>query len=245
MSLNFTSTIFALSSMNFTLDCSTSLAWLEQQGSQALVPIAALNNSINVAFLRAILPAKFDTISDQSLFGLYDQLATAKPSFWYDPAVEAVQVGCSAPQLAKTLPFGSLDLTQNCFAAAASYSNSLCAVNGPQSFTDGDQSGWTVDRLGNSQWIVGGPSATPPNATSTLIMLRSALPSQYQNVSDVELGAWASLIIEQPNNFTNKSQIAHLCDVCLADFCAAADFTGNPDIAGIGVSKFLIIQDKY
>jgi hypothetical protein len=66
-------------------------------------------------------------------------------------------------------------------------------------------------------------------------MLRSALPSRYRNISEVKLATWASLAMGNKTNFLYGPQGSHICDVCLKEFCVAAAFTGNPDIAGIGV----------
>jgi hypothetical protein len=226
MALNVTTTIEALSSMNFTANCATSTRWLEAQGSLVSQP----DDSINVDLLRAALPTDFNSLSNQTLSDLYSQLTISKPSLWYEPTVESIQAGCLAPKLATVLSFGELDLTANCSATAAFYSNRLCAVNGPQS-------GWTVDKLGNSKWIVGDAFSNPLNSSLGLAMLRSAVRNQYHNVSEVELATWASLTIGQTSDFTNKSQVAQICKVCLREFCEDASFTGNPDIAGIGVSS--------
>jgi hypothetical protein len=60
----------------------------------------------------------------------------------------------------------------------------------------------------------------------------NAKPAQKH--SDVELGTWASLAATDTDNST--SQEAKICKSCMPEFCAAAAFTGNPDIGGIGVS---------
>src|SRR5437764_243749 len=223
MALNATT---ALSSMNFTANCSTSARWLEAQGSQVSQP----DDSINVDFSRAALPTDFSSLSNQTLSDFYNQLAISKPSFWYEPTVESIQAGCLAPELAKVLSFGELNLTVNCSATAAFYSNRLCAVNGPHS-------GWFFETQGNSKWIVGDAFSNPLNSSLGLAMLRSAVPSQYHNVSEVELATWAFLAIGQTSDFINMSQVAQICKVCLREFCEDASFTGNPDIAGIGVSS--------
>ena len=129
MALSATTAIAALSSMNFTANCSTSARWLEAQGSQVSQP----HGSININFLRAPLPTDFSSLSNQTLSGFYSQLVISKPSLWYKPTVESIQTECMAPELAVALSFGELDLTVNCPATAACYSNRLCAVNVPQS----------------------------------------------------------------------------------------------------------------
>jgi hypothetical protein len=125
--------------MNFTADCSASIRWLDAQGSQPSDP-DSLNN---VAFLRAALPVSSDSLSNLTLSNFYDQLVVAKPSIWYDPAVEDIQTGCLAPELVSALSLSDLDFAANCSATATFYANKLCAINGPKS-------GWSLGVLGNS-----------------------------------------------------------------------------------------------
>jgi hypothetical protein len=51
-------------------------------------------------FLRNILPADFSSFSRQTLSDLNSRLAIAEPGIWCESAVDSIQAGCLAPELA-------------------------------------------------------------------------------------------------------------------------------------------------
>lgn len=93
-----------------------------------------------------------------------------------------IQDGCLALDLVQVqvLSFEGLDFSRDCVATASYYGNALCAINGPQS-TDGTLATlWTVESLGDYQWLHSIPPAQSLNSTAGLAMLLSALPNQYR-----------------------------------------------------------------
>jgi hypothetical protein len=235
MDLGVTSIITALNSMNFTANCSASVDWLNLQGSLSPDSNAVFNTSelVNTAFLRAALPPEFRSLSYATISDFYGQLASLQPYIWLRPASESIQAGCRAPELVQDLSFEDIDLSRDCVATAKYYGNTLCAINGPQQ-SSSDGTLWTVEGVGDYQWLQGTHPIQGLNSTAGLAMLRSALPNQYKNILDVELGTWTSPAATATDN--NTSQGAKICKACMPEFCAAAAFTGNPDIGGIGVS---------
>jgi hypothetical protein len=92
-----------------------------------------------------------------------------------------IQDRCLAPDLVQVqvLSFERLDLSRGCVATASYYGNTLCAINGPQSTDSTLATLWTVESLGDYQWLHGIPPTQSLNSTAGLPMLLSALPNQY------------------------------------------------------------------
>jgi hypothetical protein len=237
MSLN-TSNIFAvLRSLNYAADCEIAIPWLESQTRQDLNWSLPTNDTLNIIFLQSTLPPDRQTANDIELIDFYNYIDHASPHIWAETAIKTIQTECVAPALDKALSFEDLDLTQNCTATAEYYANSICAISGPQHPTSGSETGWVVNTLGKHKWIT---ALSPPSqnltSTSGLSMLRTALPSEFKDISDNELKLWAGYSVPDISIFNNGSQIAGVCDKCMPEFCLAASFTGNPDIAGPGAS---------
>jgi len=237
MSLN-TSNIFAvLRSLNYAADCEISIPWLESQTRQDLNWSLPTNDTLNIIFLQSTLPPDRQTVNDIELIDFYNYIDHASPNVWAEAAIKTIQTECVAPALDKALSFDDLNLTQNCTATAEYYANSICAISGPQHPASGSETGWVVNTIGKYKWIT---ALSPPSqnltSTSGLSMLRNALPSAFKDISKDELKLWAEYSIPDISIFNNGSQIAAVCDKCMPEFCLAASFTGNPDIAGPGVS---------
>jgi hypothetical protein len=242
MSLN-TSNIFAvLQSLNYAANCTIAIQWLDAQANHDLNRSLPTNDTLNAVFLQSALPSHLQTVNKVELIDFYNYIDCASPHVWAETAIKTIQTECVASALDKALTFESLDLTQNCTATAAYYANSICAISGPQHPTSGSETGWVVNNIGKYKWITA--LAPPPqNLTSTsgLSMLRNALPSMFKDMSEDELKLWAGYSVPDISVFNNRSQIAAVCNSCMTELCLSASFTGNPDIAGPGVSK---LQDQ-
>ncbi len=171
------------------------------------------------------------------LLDFYNYIDCASPHVWAETAIKTIQTECVASVLDRALTFENLDLTQNCTATAAYYANWICAISGPRHPTSGSGTGWVVNSIGKYKWIT---ALEPPSqnltSTSGLSMLRNALPPMFEDMSDDELKLWAVYSVPDISVFNNRSQIAAVCNRCMTELCLAASFTGNPDIAGPGVS---------
>lgn len=237
MSLN-TSNIFeVLQSLNYTANCMIAIPWLEARARQDLNRSLPTNDTLNAVFLQSALPADLQTVNNTQLIDFYNYIGSASPHVWAKTAIETIQTECVASTLDKALSFKDLDLTQNCTATAAYYANSICAINGPQYPSTGSETGWVVNSIGKYKWITAlAPPAQNLTSTSGLSMLRNALPSMFKGMSNDELKLWARYSVPDISVFNNGSQIATVCNKCMPELCLAASFTGNPDIAGPGVS---------
>lgn len=88
---------------------------------------------------------------------------------------------CLAPDLVRVqvLSFEGLDFSHDCVATALYYGNTLCPINGPQSTDSTFATLWTIESLGDYQWLHGIPPTLGLNSTAGLAMLLSSLPNQY------------------------------------------------------------------
>lgn len=241
MSLN-TSNVFAvLQSINYTANCAIAIPWLEAQARQGLNRSLPTNNTLNTIFLQSILPPDLQTANSIELTDFYNYIDRANPHVWAETAIKSIQAECVAPALDKELSFDDLNLTQNCTATAVYYANSICAVSSLKHPTSGSEMGWVVKSIGKSEWII---SLSPPSQNLTsgpgLSMLRNALPPMFRNISQDELKLWAGYSAPDIRAFNNGSQIDAVCHKCMTELCLAAAFTGNPDIAGSGVSIYQV-----
>jgi hypothetical protein len=64
-------------------------------------------------------------------------------------------------------------------------------------------------------------------------LLQASLPSQYTNISYWALYDFASNVV---NNGNLSALITEAANICQPEYCRMLGFTGNADIAGIGVS---------
>ncbi|PVH68890.1 hypothetical protein DL98DRAFT_542053 [Cadophora sp. DSE1049] len=205
-----------LGALNYTANCTLASAWLSTQGSTTLLPTA---DTLNTRFIRCTLSPTYSFFKDEELEGFYTNISVIPHSIWYEDAVDQIISQCLAPNLARSLTFEDLDLTQNCTATDEIYKSEAPRDSG----------------LGT--WIYEAALRLPLNSSEGLIMLRNSLPSTQINISDALLRHWADFVFPAWGPFDNVSPsslvFAKTCHGCMLEFCEAAGFAGNPDVAGI------------
>ncbi|KAK0125515.1 hypothetical protein ONS96_009352 [Cadophora gregata f. sp. sojae] len=152
----------------------------------------------------------------------------ANTAVWVDPAVQKIRTECSAPELASRLKAADLDLTRNCKSTAKLFANTFCAYNDDRNtfLYHKDEYRWNSTK-----------NPPPIDQSSLLASIRDSLPPTFGDISDVVLLTWDDIVIDT----LNDGQISKICKECIDEFCAAAAFTGEPDVAGQGAIVSYIV----
>jgi hypothetical protein len=131
---------------------------------------------------------------------------------WIGTAKDDIETACIAPQFEKQISLSNLNATQNCTATAV-FLSSLGWITGPHNYT-----------------------AKSSNNTLWLEFLSAALPLADQNLTDLELLVYRNYFLASENDATITNFLEAADSACENDICEVQGYTGNPDIAGIGVS---------
>ncbi len=198
-------------SLDFTANCTLSIAWYENLPMNGA---GSGSDPINIDFLLSALPTEYQNESDDQISSFYDDMSSGPLSSlgWIGTAKDDIETACITPQFEKQISLSNLDATQNC-TATAQFLSSLGQITGPYIYTS------------NSS-----------NNTFWLEFLSAALPRADQNLTDLELLVYRNYFLASENAADITDFLVAAGRVCEEDICEVQGYTGNPDIAGIGVS---------
>ncbi|KAF4634927.1 hypothetical protein G7Y89_g3180 [Cudoniella acicularis] len=228
MSLNYTTALEVLASLNYTADCGIAISWYGIQHPSFLqLGYLTANETINLQFIRSAWPQEYLSINDTDIIEFFDIISNSNVGNWVQSAFTSIELQCLGPALANTVTFEDLDFTANCSATAGFMMNTLCAINSPI-LVD-----WQVSKSDGYQWI----STTPPSFSSAegLNFLRNSWPYDSTNIENTTLVAWTQIYKGDIVSFYTSTQARNICQSCMLEFCTEADFPGNSDICGIGI----------
>lgn len=220
MSLAWSTGLDILTNLNFTSNCTTATTWYRERRSSWLKDgtIGRGNETVNISFMRSAWPTGRESFDFEVIY-FYDSISVVNPESWIQQAFTQIESTCLARDLAMEVLFYNLRMTSHCQSTANLLVNTVCVVN-PDSLKGQDALAF--------------PELTSLNGQR---MIRDAWPYDSSNITDTELLAWARLKTQEYITFLTGPQTAAICQACKSDFCRAAGFSGNPDIAGIGVSQ--------
>jgi hypothetical protein len=198
-------------SLDFTANCTLSISWYKNLPTSGA---GSGDNTINIDFLRSALPTEYQDESNDQISSFYDDMSSGSLSSlgWIDTAKDDIETACITPQLEKQISLSNLNATQNCTATAI-FLSSLGWITGPHNYT-----------------------AKSSNNTLWLEFLSAALPLADQNLTDLELLVYRNYFLASENDVTITNFLEAADSACENDICEVQGYTGNPDIAGIGVS---------
>ncbi len=196
--------------LDFTTNCTLSISWYQNlPGSGA----GFGNDTINVDFLRWALPAQYQDESDDQIASFYDDMSFGALADigWLVTAKDDIETACITPRFESGVSLSSLDASQNCTATAI-FLSSLGWITGIQNYT------------------------ASSNNTFWLEFLRAALPaSNRSSLTDLELLVFRDYFLSSQNTADITKFLKDGFNACQKDICEVQGYTGNPDIAGIGV----------
>ncbi|KAF8857020.1 hypothetical protein BDZ45DRAFT_726957 [Acephala macrosclerotiorum] len=197
-------------SLDFTANCTLSISWYKDLPTNGA---GSGDDTINIDFLRSALPTEYQDESNDQISSFYDDMSSGSLSGlgWIGTAKDDIETACITPQLEKQISLSNLNATQNCMVTAK-FLSSLGWITGPYIYT-----------------------ANSSNNTLWLEFLSAALPLADQNLTDLELLVYRNYFLASENaaNITDFLEVADRA--CENDICEVQGYTGNPDIAGIGV----------
>ncbi len=198
-------------SLVFTSNCSLSISWYTNLPTNGA---GSGNDTINIDFLRSALPPEYQNESNDQISSFYDDISSGTLSSlgWIGTAKDDIETACITPQFEKQISLSNLNATQNCTATARFLSN-LGWITGPHIYT-----------------------STSSNNTLWLEFLNASLPLENQNLTDLELLVYRNYFLASENAATITEFLEAADLVCQFYICEVQGYTGNPDIAGIGVS---------
>jgi hypothetical protein len=224
--------------LNYSLDCTSSTAWYDQTPryhiSQDVVNcFGNATEAVNINFIRGALVGSAANYTDLQVSRMYVRLtevltnATDAEEMWCNQVVDDVETACILGDLIN-VDYADLPLGTNCtkFAAYITFLDERPP----------DIQLWFDYSLTFSTNLEQVPLVVD--------LIRSAVPEQYQNSTDLQLWAvynhwiWTSYmgLVNNITAVTKPDPSIAATAKCRTAICDVAEYTGNPDIAGIGVS---------
>jgi hypothetical protein len=198
-------------SLDFTANCTLSISWYKNLPTNGA---GSGDDTINIDFLRSALPTEYQDESNDQISSFYDDMSSGSLSSlgWIGTAKDDIETACITPQFEKQISLSNLNATQNC-TATAKFLSSLGWITGSHTYT-----------------------ANSSNNTLWLEFLSAALPLADQNLTDLELLVYRNYFLASENVVDITDFLEAADGACENDICGVQGYTGNPDIAGIGVS---------